>query len=177
MNADALALALAWLCHLAEPPPPLVETARLVALEARRSPEHARSALLVAAVCFAESRAGLDGRAASRCGVRLHGHYVRDARIAVRVAAMSLLRWRRRCGNVRGAVLVYRHGRGCGAPDSTGYASAVLAVERRLHRLVVAAQRAIRESRAVPESRRDRRPRGRFRRARSASTAASSAAT
>lgn len=150
---DALALALAWMFHLAQAPPVLVETAQLLAGDTAAVSTRRREVLLTAAVCVQESRAGLDPRALSRCGVRLRGRYVSDPAESVRIASLSLGRWRRRChGNVRRALAAYHLGRGCMARDRSGYASEVLLIEARLRTLMPLAARAIAESTAIPPS-------------------------
>lgn len=143
--SGSLALALAWLLHLAAPPPALTETADLIA----ETEMHRATMYLVAAVCVRESRGGLDERAASVCGVRLRGRYVGDARLSVEIATRSLSRWQRRCrGSVTRALVAYRYGRGCRARDREGYARSVLRIERRLRRLVPRAAAAIATSSA-----------------------------
>jgi hypothetical protein len=48
-------------------------------------------------------------------------------------AGHALARWRRRCGSWRGAVALYRHGRGCRDTDGAdGYPSRVLGFAARL---------------------------------------------
>ena len=148
---EALALALAWALHLAEAPPALIETARLVTGDMIAMSTSRGDALLTAAVCVQESRAGLDPRALSRCGVRWRGRYVSDPAESVRVAALSLRRWRLRCnGNARQALTAYHLGRGCRAQDRSSYAGDVLSIEARLRALMPLAARAIAEATAIP---------------------------
>jgi len=87
---------------------------------------------IVAAVSWAESRAGTAPRYASLAGVRVHHVYVRSDALSVDIAARSLARRRAECGSWSRALVSYRWGRGCGGADPTRYAPRVMAVARRL---------------------------------------------
>ncbi len=93
---------------------------------------HRVPAPVLAAVCWAESRAGTAPRYASLCGVRVRHVYVRPDALSADIAARSLARRRAECGSWSRAIVAYRWGRGCAADDPTGYARRVLAVARRL---------------------------------------------
>lgn len=87
---------------------------------------------IVAAVAWAESRAGTAPRYASLAGVRVAHAYVRSDALSADIAARSLSRRRAECGTWLRALAAYRTGGGCSSSDPTRYAPRVLAVARRL---------------------------------------------
>ena len=98
---------------------------------ARASEVHDVPAAIVAAVCWQESRAGTDARAVSLCGTRIGHRYV-DGALSADIAARSLARRHAECGTWARALVAYRWGVGCSAPDVSGYARRVLDVARRI---------------------------------------------
>lgn len=98
----------------------------------RAADVHHVPAAIVAAVSWAESRAGTAPRYASLAGVRIRHAYVRSDALSADLAARSLSRRRAECGSWPRALVAYRWGRGCSAVDPTRYAPRVLAVARRL---------------------------------------------
>jgi hypothetical protein len=86
---------------------------------------------IVAAVAWAESRAGTAPRYASLAGVRVAHRYIRSDALSADIAARSLARRHAECGSWPGALASYRWGRGC-STDPTRYAPRVLDVARRL---------------------------------------------
>lgn len=97
----------------------------------RAATTHHVPVAIVAAVAWAESRAGTAPRYASLAGVRVAHRYIRPDALSADIAARSLARRRGECGTWSRALTSYRWGRGCGHAD-TGYALRVLAVARRL---------------------------------------------
>ena len=87
---------------------------------------------IVAAVSWAESRAGTAPRYASLAGVRVSHRYIRSDALSADIAARSLARRRAECGTWPRALVSYRWGRGCTGADPTRYAPRVLAVAHRL---------------------------------------------
>lgn len=98
----------------------------------RASTVHRVPVPIVAAVSWAESRAGTAPRYASLAGVRVAHRYVRSDALSADLAARSLARRRAECGSWPRALVSYRWGRGCQGADPTRYAPRVLAVARRL---------------------------------------------
>lgn len=98
----------------------------------RAAEVHRVPPFVLAAVCWAESRAGTAPRYASLCGVRVRHRYVRPDALSADLAAYALRRRRAECGSWPRALAAYRTGRGCDSTDPTGYARRVLAVARRL---------------------------------------------
>ncbi len=104
----------------------------VVASLVRAADTHHVPAPIVAAVSWLESRAGTAPRYASLAGVRINHAYIRSDALSADIAARSLARRRAECGGWLRALVAYRWGRGCSAPDATGYAPRVLALARRL---------------------------------------------
>ena len=98
----------------------------------RAASVHQVPVAIVAAVAWAESRAGTAPRYASLAGVRVAHRYVRSDALSADIAARSLRRRRAECGSWPRALVAYRWGSGCGRADSSGYARGVLRVARRL---------------------------------------------
>jgi hypothetical protein len=110
----------------------MVTPPRVMALVYAAAERHAVPTEILTATCFMESRLSLAPRYASLCGVRIHHAYVRDDAQSADIGARSLARWRASCGSWSRALVGFRHGRGCGVADSTGYARNVLTLARRL---------------------------------------------
>jgi hypothetical protein len=98
----------------------------------RAADAHHVPAPIVAAVSWAESRAGTAPRYASLAGVRVEHRYVRSDALSADIAARSLARRRLECGSWLRALTAYRWGRGCASTDPTRYAPRVLSVAHRL---------------------------------------------
>ena len=98
----------------------------------RAAATHHVPVAIVAAVSWAESRAGTAPRYASLAGVRVAHRYVRSDALSADIAARSLARRRAVCGTWLRALAYYRTGRGCASTDPTRYAPRVLHVARRL---------------------------------------------
>ena len=94
---------------------------------------HGIPAQVLAAVCFAESRLATDPRAVSLCGTRVDHRYI-DGALSADIAARSLARRHAECRTWPRALVAYRWGLGCGAPDANGYAGRVLAIANRIER-------------------------------------------
>jgi len=96
----------------------------------RAATTHGVPVAIVAAVSWAESRAGTAPRYASLCGTRVHHTYVSGA-LSADIAARSLARRHAECGGWLRALAAYRTGQGCRGNDG-GYGVRVLSVARRL---------------------------------------------
>jgi hypothetical protein len=94
---------------------------------------HGVPAPILAAVCFAESRINTDARSVSLCGTRVAHRYINGA-LSADIAARSLARRHAECGTWPRALVAYRWGLGCGAPDANGYAGRVLRMAQRIER-------------------------------------------
>jgi len=98
----------------------------------RAATTHHVPVAIVAAVSWAESRAGTAPRYASLAGVRVAHRYIRSDALSADIAARSLARRHAECGTWPRALVSYRWGRGCQDADPTRYAPRVMAVARRL---------------------------------------------
>jgi hypothetical protein len=127
MTIEDLLLALTLFLGRA-PPPHTVSYVYDAATDVGVPPE------LVAALCTLESRMGTDPRAVSLCGTRVRGRYEPDPESSAWLAASSLGHWWATCRTWPRAIVAWRYGRGCAAPDPFGYAARALALAARLRR-------------------------------------------
>jgi hypothetical protein len=107
------------------------EPVRLVVEAAER--HHVPAPMLLAA-CWMESRLGTAPQYASLCGTRVAHVYVGSDALSADIAGRSLARRFGECGTWPRALVAYRWGLGCGAPDANGYAGRVLRMAQRIER-------------------------------------------
>ena len=101
----------------------------------RVTPEYGVSPVLIASICAKESRLGIDPRAASICGTKIHHRYVSDPESSIRITANTMRH--RACRSLPLSLSSFR-GYGC---RSSSYATEILSIQRRIRCAMSTGQR------------------------------------